>query len=53
MRGTTAVGQAYGVKGVPANFWIDRTGRIVRVDLGFDEGKLPEMESMIRRLIGP
>ncbi len=37
-----SVAKTYGVKSVPTTLWIDREGRIVDTDLGFDKAGLME-----------
>ena len=41
----------YGVKAAPANFFIDRQGRIIFQSTGFSPGMEKEIESQIKELL--
>ena len=49
--GAEAHRELYRCKYVPTNFWIDRTGRIVGAEVGFDPEHVDDMERMIRKLL--
>jgi hypothetical protein len=51
--GREAHRELYRCKYVPTNFWIDRTGRIVGAEEGFEPEHVDEMEQMIRNLLAP
>ncbi len=47
-----AVGtQKYGVKGVPANFWINKQGKIVHQSTDFREREVKKMEQWIAEIL--
>ena len=43
--------EKYGIRGVPANFWINREGKIVRQLEGFEEGEVKKMEKWIEEIL--
>ena len=43
--------EQYGVTGIPTLFWIDRQGKVVKVNLGFEEESVEEFEATLAGLL--
>jgi hypothetical protein len=52
LKGSDVALDTYGLAEFPAGFWIDREGRVVHRELGFEVERVPRMERKIEKLLG-
>lgn len=52
LKGSDVALETYGVSEFPGAFWIDRDGRVVQRELGFEVERVPRMERKIEKLLG-
>ena len=45
------IARQYGVRAYPTSFWIDRSGKIVDMEVGFDPAAFGAMEKRIEELL--
>jgi thiol-disulfide isomerase/thioredoxin len=51
LKGSEVASDLYGVPSFPTTYWIDREGRVVRRETGFDPLMFPAMERLARKLV--
>jgi hypothetical protein len=52
LKGSDVALDTYGLSEFPGAYWIDREGRVVQRELGFEVERVPRMERKIEQLLG-
>jgi hypothetical protein len=52
LKGSDVALDIYGIEEYPGAFWIDREGKVVQREMGFEVERVPRMERKIEKLLG-